>query len=367
MRTWAEVSLGNIRHNVENIRSTLPQGTKFLGVVKADAYGHGAVPVTKAVLEAGAEYLAVACLSEAEELRDAGIEAPILILGVTPAEYAGELARFRITQAVSSLEYAKALSGNLTSPLKVHMKLDTGMSRTGFNTTRPEKFSDIVEALRLPNLDFEGVFTHFCVSDSFGDPFTQVQHGRFVETIDKAEKASGRRFAIKHCANSGAVINYPELAHDMVRPGVITYGMYPAAEHGKLDLRPAMQLKSRVFAVTEHDAGDTISYGRTFTADRPMRFAVVPIGYADGLHRALSNKLEVLINGVRCRQRGRICMDMCMVDVTDLPACRVGDLVTVFGTDGDETILADELAEKAGTINYEITCALSRRVPRLYL
>lgn len=367
MRTWAEVNLENIRHNVREIKMALPQNTKFLGVVKANAYGHGALPVTRAVLEAGAEYLAVACLSEALELRRGGITSPILILGVTPTLFADELAELDITQTVSSLNYARGLSRALKSPIKVHMKLDTGMSRTGFDAVHEEKLEDIIQALALPNLNFEGVFTHFAVSDAPEDNFTRIQHERFVRTVARIEAAAGRRFAIKHCANSGAVINYKEMAHDMVRPGVITYGMYPASEHGGLKLRPALELKSRIYAITKHEAGDTVSYGRTYTVERPTRLAVIPIGYADGLHRSLSGKLEVLIRGRRCRQVGRICMDMCMVDVTDLPECTVRDVATIIGRDGGETILADELAEKAGTINYEITCALTERVPRLYI
>ncbi|MGN1001229.1 MAG: alanine racemase [Oscillospiraceae bacterium] len=364
-RTWVEVSLEAIRGNVRAIRAALPRETRFLGVVKANAYGHGAVPVAKAILEAGGEYLAVACLSEAAELREAGITAPILILGVTPAEFAPELLRLDVTQAVSGLDYARELSARLTGPLKCHLKLETGMGRTGFPCGE-DKLADIIEALSLPKLDFEGVFTHFAVSDSVGDPFTQQQHRRFVDTVEKLEKASGRRFAIKHCANSGAVINYKEMAHDMVRPGVITYGMYPAPETGGISLRPALSLRTRVYAITEHKLGDTISYGRAFTVERDTRLAVLPIGYADGLSRNLSGRMDVLLHGKRCPQVGRICMDMCMVDITDLPQCRVGDVATVIGADGGERILADELAEKLGTIHYEITCGLSVRVPRLY-
>lgn len=367
MRTWAEVNLANIRYNVSVMKSALPRDTRFLGIVKANAYGHGAVPCARTILEAGADYLAVACLSEAVELRENDISAPILILGVTPHEHAEILAEYGLTQSVSSLEYARRLSRTLTRPLKVHMKLDTGMSRTGFNTTHSDRFCEIEEALRLPNLDYEGVFTHFAVSDCPGDTFTATQFERFTKTIARAEGSWGHRFEIRHCANSGAIINYRDYALDMVRPGVMTYGMYPGLERGGIYLRPAMQVKSHIYDLTEHYPGDTVSYGRTFTADRTMRLAVVPIGYADGLHRVLSGKMDMLVHGRRCRQVGRICMDMCMVDVTDVPGCRRGDVVTVIGTDGDETILADELAEKAGTINYEITCDFTSRVPRIYI
>jgi alanine racemase len=366
MRTWAEVDLGSIKANIAAIRAALPQETKYMAVVKANAYGHGAVPVARAALEAGAGYLAVACIAEAAELRAAGITAPVLILGVTPAELAGELVELGVTQAVSSLDYARALNAALNAPLKVHLKLETGMGRTGFHADK-DALGDIAAALSLKNLCFEGVFTHFAVSDCPEDEeYTRFQHRRFEETVRSAEALRGERFELIHCANSGAVLNFREYAYDMARPGVIMYGMYPGAEHGGIELRPAMSLRSRVYALTEHEPGDTISYGRTFTARRKTRLAVVPIGYADGLHRVLSNKMDVLIRGVRCPQVGRICMDMCMVDVTDLPECAVGDVVTIIGRDGDEEITAAELAALAGTINYEVTCDITARVPRIY-
>ncbi len=364
-RTWAEISLENIKHNVRAIKAALPETTKFLGVVKADAYGHGAVPAAKAILEAGAEYLAVACIAEAEELRSAGITAPILILGITPPYFAEKLGELDISQAVPSLEYAEALSRYLSKPVRCHLKLDSGMGRTGF-ACREESLVDIIKALNMPGLEFEGVFTHFAVSDEPEEEFTVTQFNSFMSTINAVEKMWGKSFAIKHCANSGAVINFRDYALDMVRPGLMTYGMYPAAEKGGIELRPAMSLRSMIYTISEHLPGDTISYGRTFTVDRPMRVAVVPIGYADGLSRCLSGKLEVLIHGKRCRQIGRICMDMCMVDITDVEGCDTGDIVTIIGCDGDDCILADELAEKQGSINYEVTCDVAPRVPRVY-
>lgn len=364
-RTWAEISLENIKHNVRAIRAALPEGTKFLGVVKADAYGHGAVPAAKAILEAGGDYLAVACVAEATMLRQAGIEAPILILGVTPPEFAPRLAELNITQSVSSLAHAKALSASADRRLKCHIKLDTGMSRTGFDC-REEKLVDIISALGLPNLDFEGVFTHFAVSDEPEENFTVTQFNRFMSTVNAVESKWSKSFEIKHCANSGAVINFRDYALDMVRPGLMTYGMYPAAERGGIELRPSMSLKTRVYAINELLPGDTVSYGRSYTVEKPMRVAVLPIGYADGLSRSLSGKLDVLIRGQRCRQIGRICMDMCMVDITHIESCAEGDVVTIIGSDGAETILADELAAKQGSINYEVTCDVAPRVPRIY-
>ncbi len=365
-RTWAEISLENIKHNVRAIRDSLPEGTRFLGVVKADGYGHGAIRAAEAIAEAGGDYLAVACIDEAVMLREAGLKLPILILGITPPEFASRLCELSVTQTVGSLEYAKALSAALSEPLRCHLKLDSGMSRTGFGW-RQENLVDIIEALSQPNLEFEGIFTHFAVSDEPGNDFTITQFERFMSTAKELESCLGKSFAIKHCANSGAVINYRDYALDMVRPGIMTYGMYPAAETGGIELRPAMSLKSRVYAINELLPGDTVSYGRSFLVEKPMRVAVVPIGYADGLSRCLSGKLEVLIGGQRCKQIGRICMDMCMVDISHIDDCRVEDVVTIIGTDGEESITADELAAKQGSINYEVTCDVAPRVPRIYL
>ena len=366
-RTWAEIRLDNIAHNVKAMREKLPESCRFLGVVKANAYGHGAVPVAKMLERIGCEYLAVACIDEAVELREAGVRAPILILGYTSPAYAGELHKYAITQAVGSLEMARELSDNAKDArVRVHLKLETGMGRTGFRVLSERELGDAAQALLLPGLDVEGVFTHFAVSDEFGDPFTQEQYARFAGAVTELEAGWGKRFHIRHCANSGAVINYPQYSMDMVRPGIATYGLYPAKETGGISLLPGMELRARIAQVTTHEAGDTISYGRRFKADCPMRIAVVPIGYADGLHRALSGQLDVLIRGKRCRQLGRICMDMCMVDVSALPDVRPGEVATIFGRDGDAEISVDELAEKAGTISYELLCAVSPRVPRIY-
>jgi alanine racemase len=370
-RTWAEISLANIAHNCRNMRGKLPEGCRFLGVVKADGYGHGAVPVARCLEEAGASYLAVACIDEAAELRQAEIGLPILILGLTPPNLAVQLAGMDITQGVSDIETARRMSQlleNTGKTLKVHIKLDTGMGRIGFRADDETALREMAELLRLPGLAAEGIFTHLAVSDEpGGEAYTRLQFERFIRTIELLEKTTGHQFAIRHCVNSGAMVNYREFCLDMVRPGIATYGMYPGPDEGGLDLRPAMQLRSRIAAITEHAAGDTISYGRTFTAAAPMRIAVLPIGYADGLHRVLSNQMEVLICGKRAKQIGRICMDMCMVDITHIPECRVGDVATIFGRDGDAFIPVEEQAEKAGTISYEMVCAISKRVPRVYV
>lgn len=370
-RTWAEISLGALRHNCEELRRALPAGCTFLGVVKADAYGHGAVPAAAALREAGCGYLAVACPEEALELRREGETLPILILGASAAEAAPVLAENGITQAVECREKGLALSAALRpgQRLKIHIKLDTGMGRLGFRAEDAGALAGAAEVMGRENLLAEGVFTHFAVSDepATGDAFTRAQFARFTAAADALERLAGKKFTLRHCANSGAVLYYRDAGFclDMVRPGLLTYGVYPAAERGGLTLRPVMALRTRVAAVTHHRRGDTISYGRTFTAERDCTLAVLPVGYADGLLRCLSGKLDVLLGGRRCPQVGRICMDMCMADVTEVPGTAPGDVATVFGSDGDAVIPVEELAEKAGTIPYEILCAVSARVPRI--
>ncbi len=366
-RTWAEVSLGAIEHNYRTMRARLTPGTRYMGIVKANAYGHGAVPVSRLLEDAGCDYLAVACLDEALQLRQAGIGLPILILGYTPPAYAPVLAENQVTQAVGSLEMAEALDAALAGTgrtLKVHFKLETGMGRTGFRAYGEDALESAAKAMGLARLEPEGVFTHFCVSD--GEPgerdFTWEQLERFKTGFETIEARAGKRFEIHHCTNSGAMIAFPETYMDMVRPGVALYGMFPGPERGGLDLIPAMTLKSRVACLERHEPGDTISYGRTFTVEKPSTIAVLPIGYADGLHRTLSNKLTVDFDGKRAKQVGRICMDMCMADVTDL-SVKPGDVAEIFG----RHIGCGDVAALCGTIHYELLCAVSPRVPRIYV
>ena len=366
IRTWVEISLNDLEHNYREISSRLPDGCQMLGVCKANAYGHGAVRVAQRLQRAACQWVAVNCYDEAEELRAAGVTMNILLLGPQSANIAVDLATLGVTQAVGSIEYARELNRFLAGTglrLDAHMKLETGMGRTGFDVHDDSHLDEMIEALSLPHLNFTGVFTHFAVSDENGDPYTQLQFSRFTHAIERMEQATGHRFAIRHCANSGAVINYPEMHLDMVRPGLLLYGVFPAKETGGLDLRPAMSLYSRVSDVTHHHKGDTISYGRTFTCPRDMRLAVLPVGYADGLLRSLSGKGDVLLHGQRAPQVGRICMDMCMVDVTDIPEVQPGDVATIFG----RVLSVAEQADKAGTIPYELLCAMSQRVQRVYI
>jgi len=366
-RTWAEISLKSIESNILAMRGAFPAGTRFLGVVKADAYGHGALRIAEMIeRESLAEYLAVSCIDEAAELRGGGIKSPILIMGYTPAELAPELQGMRITQAVGDIKSAIEMSALLKSPLKVHLKLETGMGRTGFDPRNQNFDRDMLELFSLPNIEVEGAFTHFAASDEPENGFTPIQFSAFKDALERIEGLTGKCVEIVHCANSGAVINYKEYGLDMIRPGIATYGIYPGAESGGIELLPAMQLKSRITHIYDHFPGDTVSYGRTCTLTDKRRIAVLPIGYADGLHRIGSGKYEFLLAGRRVKQLGRVCMDMCMIDVTGVTGCESGDVVTVFGSDGESFISVEEQAEKAGTISYELLCSVSRRVPRIY-
>ena len=367
VRTWAEISLENIEYNIRQLRGATLSGTRFLGVVKADSYGHGALRVALMMQEKSlVDYLAVTSLGEAAELRHGGIQLPILIMAYTPPAYSADLWRLNVTQTIGDVETAREMAAYLRAPLKVHLKIETGMGRTGFDLRNPDFESDIRELCSISELEIEGAFTHFAVSDEPQDDFTSKQFAKFKEALAKIEEIAGKSVKIAHCANSGGVINYREYSADMVRPGIATYGLYPGADTGGIDLKPAMQLKSQITHIYDHLPGDTIGYGRTHTLNEKRRIAVVPIGYADGLHRAGSGKYEFLLNGKRVKQVGRICMDMCMIDVTDHPDCKRDDVVTIFGVDGAASISADEQAEKAGTISYEVVCAVSKRVPRVY-
>ena len=368
-RTWAEISLDNLTHNFETIRHQVGPKAKLLGVVKADAYGHGAVRVAKHLERLGAGYLAVSNLDECEELRVNGIMLPILMLGFTPADQAERILKNDMTQAVPNLAIAEAYSSaavHAGGTMKVHIKLDTGMGRLGFQCDDAHfdaSLRDILKILTLPGLDVEGVFTHFCVSDEAADEcveFTKVQHDRFLRMIDAAETQGNFRFRLHHCCNAGGIASYPEWAWDMVRCGIILYGTGDLAE--RMGMKPVMTVKTTVSTIKDFDPDTSISYGRQFFTTRPSRIAVLPIGYADGLFRALSGKLRVLTPYGEAQQVGRICMDMCMIDVTDLPQLKVGDEIEVFG----EHQLIETAAKQCGTISYELLCAVSKRVPRYY-
>lgn len=367
-RTWAEISLGNLEHNYRALRAGLEPSCRFVGVVKANAYGHGAVPVARRLEELGADYLAVACLDEALELRRAGLSSPILILGVTPEEYSDTLVEYALTQTVFRESQVKALSqaaGRLGKRAKVHLKADTGMSRLGVWSEDPERAAAALAPLcRWPGVEAEGIFTHFAKADS-DEEFTMLQFTRFLDVLEALKAGHGVEFEIRHCAASAAVLNYPCTHLDMVRPGVALYGHYPDPSCQGLDgpgLLPVMAFKTRIVSVKDLPQGSSISYGGIHTLERDSRVAVLPVGYADGLPRLLSNRMEVLVRGQRVPQIGRICMDLCMADVTGLPDVGPGDETVIFGPG----LPVEEKADMLGTIQYELLCAVSRRAPRVY-
>lgn len=368
MRTWAEIRLDNLEHNYRVLRACAPQ-SKFLGVVKANAYGHGAEAVAHKLQQLGADYLAVACLNEAEELRRAGITMPILILGATPAEFAPQVVEYGLTQAVFTPELARALSQAAVAQgkkAKVHIKLDTGMSRLGILAHDPAQAACQVNDLcQLEGLEAEGIFTHFANADG-DEGYTMEQFTRFLDTLDLLKNTYGRTFALRHCAASAAVLNFPCTHLDMVRPGIALYGYLPAPSCQGLeagDLKPVMTLKTRVAAVRALPGDTPVSYGCTqHMPEGGGRVAVLPVGYADGLHRVLSGQGRVLVGGQERPIVGRVCMDMCMVALQEGDQVSAGDEVELFGAHQS----LEDMAQLAGTIPYELLCAVSPRVPRLY-
>ena len=377
MRVWAEISLKNIRHNFNEIQRVAGD-SQIMAVVKANAYGHGVEKIAPLLESLGADRFAVATIDEACELRSIRITRPIMVLGRTEPEDFGLLFEHNVIQTVFDLTTAELLSEsaeNCGKTLKIHIKVDTGMSRLGFLSENADVADEIEKITQLPGLEAEGIFTHFATSEALGDEFLAEQIARFTRVLDELE-CRNIRFPIIHAANSGAILNLPKAVarFNMVRPGIILFGVYPGnGLEDKIGLHPVMRLCAKLVQVQEHSAPISVSYGRTFKSEKAMRTGTVSIGYADGLHRSLSNKLEVLIRGKRARQIGNICMDMMVVDLTDIPEATAGDTVTIFGKAPCEGCYKDEkfisvceVAEKEGTIPYEILCAQGARLSRTY-
>ncbi len=375
-RTWVDISLDAIEYNFRKIKNHVGKAM-VMAVVKADAYGHGDRMTAPFLEEAGADWFGVSNLGEALGIRESGVTKPILIFGNTPAECVSDLAKWNITQTVYSLHYAKELSKEaerLGVTLNVHLKFDTGMGRIGFVCSEEDfdiAVNEAAEASLLPGIKVTGVFTHFASADEpdpDGESYTRMQFDRFCR-VCSALKARGVDIGIRHCCNSAATLCYPEMHLDMVRPGVILYGLYPASGEAitcRMKLKPAMELRTVVSMTKDYEKGNFISYGRRFTAQNDMKVASTAIGYADGYHRLLTNKGRMIICGKYAPVVGSVCMDQTMLDVSQIPEAKEGDIVTVFGRDGDAFVSVDEVAMLAGTINYEIICAVSRRVPRCY-
>ena len=366
-RSCVEIDLDALKHNFEEIKKATTDGVGILAVVKADAYGHGALEIAKTLIDSGAAGLCLATIDEAVELRKHGITVPMMTLGFTDSSRFEDAVKYDVEQSVYSYEITKALSDEAVKQgktIKIHVKLDTGMGRIGFKTDGSET-EEIVKACSLPGIEPYGVFSHFAVADTNDDEYTREQYARFMKQIEEL-KGRGISFVKRHICNSAGILRFPEMHLDMVRAGIILYGLMPPGCPRPIcdvDLKPVMNWYAKVIHVKTVPVGTTVSYGRHFTAERSTEVTTVGIGYADGLSRRLSNGFELLIGGRKCPIIGNICMDMCMVDTTDLEERpKVGDRVTVFGSDRS----ADELAEALDTINYEITCDVGKRVRRLY-
>lgn len=368
--SWAEIDLKAIEHNCRTIKKMLTSKTNLMAIIKANAYGHGAVPVAYRVLAAGATWLGVSTQEEALELREAGIDAPILILGFTSLEDASLTVSHGITQTIFTLEQGMALNEaarKLNTKAQVHLKIDTGMSRLGF--TPNQKSVDIIKELfLLPHLLVQGIYTHLADAGNPDKTFSHKQLDLFQAFVGNLEK-EGINIPLKHAANSAAILNLPESQMDLVRGGILLYGLYPFQEESerKEQFKPALSLKTRIAHLREVETGTPISYGGTYIVNRPSIIATLPLGYADGINRLLSNRGEVLVRGKRASIIGKVCMDQLMIDVTDVEGVAIGDEVVLIGKQGEQAISADELAEKLDTINYEVVCAVSARVLRIHL
>lgn len=370
-RCWAQVDLDALRHNFAIVKQAAA-GTPVMAVVKADAYGHGDAAVAKLLAQEGAAWFAVSGFEEALHLRRAGVEQPILVLGYTSPQYARGLAENRITQTLYSTEYARALSAAAVEAgvtVQVHVKIDTGMGRIGFpvRDDLAAAVDEIAAALALPALAADGIFTHFAVADSILPAhvaYTRHQH-ELVEQTVAALAQRGITFRNVHCCNSAGIFAYPEFHHDLVRAGIILYGENPSDDVRLAGLQPALCVKAAVSLVKDIAAGDSESYGCTFTAAEPMRVATIAVGYADGYPRQLSGRGTVSLHGRPARVLGRVCMDQLIVDVTHIPEVKMGDIATVCGGDAADSIL--DIAHATNTINYEVLCDIGRRVPRVYV
>ncbi len=369
-RTWAEIDLDALSHNFKSIRKITSPDAKIMCIVKADAYGHGFFEVAKTLRDCGADAFGVATFEEAKLLRDCGFNEVILILGHTDKILASDMIKYDISATVFDYDFAKAMSDvaiKLNKKARLHIKLDTGMSRIGFGCERSD--IDLIEKVcNLPNIITEGIFSHFACADEMNNNLSDTQFSKFMNVCDEL-KSRGITFTYRHICNSAGVIRYPEYHLDMVRPGIILYGYMPSDEMGneKLDLIPAMTVKARITRIDTKPKGVPVSYGASFVTEKETRIATVPIGYADGYMRGLYKSAYMTVLGVKVPVVGKICMDQCMIDVSDVNNISVGCEVTVFGNGKSGSITASELAEGVDTISYELLCAVGNRTPRIYL
>lgn len=370
-RIYAAVNLDAVLYNLENMKKNISENTKIIAVLKADGYGHGAVPIAREIQSLPYIWgIAVATVEEGMELRNAGIQKPILILGYTYEEDYDTIVREDFRPAVFKKSMAQKLSQAAVKagkPVNIHIKIDTGMTRIGYRDPQRD-VPEILEISRLPGIRIEGLFTHFARADETDPAPAYRQLEKYGEFLKKLE-AAGLSIPLKHCSNSAGIIRIPEANLDAVRAGVILYGMYPSDEVEKepVPLKPAMEIKSHIAYIKTVEPGTQVSYGGTYTTQRPTRIATIPVGYADGYARGLSNRGSILIHGRRAPILGRVCMDQFMVDVTEIPEAKELDEATLLGMDGEDCITMEELGDLSGRFNYEFACCISKRVPRIYI
>ena len=369
---WAEINITNLDYNIKQIKDKVGPGKKITGIIKADAYGHGAIKVATVLRAIGIESFGVATLSEAVRLRKAGfILEEIIVLGLTPDPYIDTIIEYRLTPVVCDYENAEAISRAAAKAniiINGYLAIDTGMGRIGYDTDNSSSIDDIRMIMNLPNFRIAGLFSHFAAADSLDKTYTTVQEQRFMVFYKKLLNA-GIPIPCRTLANSAAIMEVASSHYEMVRPGIIMYGCYPSAEvdRSQIDLRPVMSIKANIVQLKKVPAGNSISYGRKFTTRQDSLIATIPIGYSDGLPRPYSTKGKVIVNGVFAPIAGTICMDQCMIDVTHVPYPRLSDEVTIMGKDGIYEISAEDIAKATNTINYEVLCAFGQRLPKVYV
>lgn len=368
---WVEVNLNNVDYNIKQIKKKVGEDRQIIGVVKADGYGHGAPQIAKVLLDNGVSMLAIAALSEAIALRKEGFTCPIIMLGLTPELYHQTILDYDITAVVSSFENAAHLSQLAVQAGKrpeILVAVDTGMGRIGF-LPEAESVPQVVQISKLPGIKIKGLFSHFATADEKDKAYAKGQLDKYNKFADLLI-AAGIPLEFRTLANSAAIMEIPSAYFDAVRPGIILYGCYPSHEvdQNQLSIKPVMSVKANIIHLKKVGPGFSVSYGRKFTTERDSLIGTLALGYADGFPRNLSGKGgRVIVNGVYAPIIGNICMDQCMIDVTDVPNVKLGDEVVLIGTQGDKSILADEIADKTGTINYEVTCRFALRLPRVYV
>lgn len=368
---WLEINLDNLAYNFREIRKIVNEKTMIMSIIKANGYGHGSIELARLYKRIGADRLAVATLTEAIELRRANIEGPLMVLGFTPSYQYNMVVENDVIQCIYTYSDAKVLSEcavEQNRKAKIHIKIDSGMGRIGF-LPNEESIKEIMKISKLPNIEIEGIFTHFAKADEVDKTFTRIQYDRFDYVVTKLQEL-GINIPIKHVSNSAAIIDLPEYNLDMVRPGIILYGYYPSNEVDKsrINLRPAMTLKAKISNIKAVPEKTGISYGHMYSTNEESIIATVPIGYADGYSRSLSGKNSfVYVNGMKAPVVGRICMDQMMIDITKVPGVKIGDEVVLFGFGVDGYPHVDEIADILGTINYDVVCMMGRRIPRVYM